>query len=95
MLGDFFTKALQGSPFKKFRDLILNLDVNITGSTPVVSQECVEISSKVGLSTNEGSPTKPRADERRPKANETESSVQGWIKVGYRVAVQLSERENT
>ena len=36
MVGDFFTKPLQGATFRKFRDAILNLP---NGSIP---QECVE-----------------------------------------------------
>ena len=38
MISDFFTKPLQGSQFRKFRDFILNVD---HGVWPVGTQECV------------------------------------------------------
>ena len=42
MISDFFTKPLQGSQFRKFRDFILNID---HGDWPVGTQECVGTSS--------------------------------------------------
>ena len=42
MISDFFTKPLQGSQFRKFRDFILNVD---HGDRPVGTQECVGTSS--------------------------------------------------
>ena len=42
MIGDFFTKPLQGSLFRKFRALILNLpDEKKLDLKPNASQECV------------------------------------------------------
>ena len=38
MISDFFTKPLQRSQFRKFRDFILNVD---HGDRPVGTQECV------------------------------------------------------
>ena len=38
MIGDYFTKPLQGSLFKKFRDLILNVSAGSTSADP---KECV------------------------------------------------------
>ena len=38
MISDFFTKPLQGSHFRKFRDFILNVN---HGDRPVGTQECV------------------------------------------------------
>ena len=52
MIGDFFTKPLQGAKFRKFRDAILNIpgskDVSLPGEIPITNfvqitgQECVE-----------------------------------------------------
>ena len=52
MIGDFFTKPLQGAKFRKFRDAILNIpggeDVSPPGEIPITNfvqitgQECVE-----------------------------------------------------
>ena len=42
MVSDFYTKPLQGSQFRKFRDFILNLD---NDERPVGPQECVGTSS--------------------------------------------------
>ena len=42
MISDFFTKPLQGSQFRTFRDFILNID---HGDRAVGTQECVETSS--------------------------------------------------
>ena len=42
MISDYFTKPLQGSQFRKFRDFILNVD---HGDRPVGTQECVGTSS--------------------------------------------------
>jgi hypothetical protein len=42
MVGDFFTKALQGSLFRKFRALIMNIkNGDVFGSSIESSQECV------------------------------------------------------
>ena len=58
MIGDFFTKALQGSLFRKFRDLILNvrqedfpmyrsiMERYDASNKPVSSQECVGENAK-------------------------------------------------
>ncbi len=46
MWGYFFTKPLQGSPFKKMRAVIMNLSENIPlPITSTGSQECVGASS--------------------------------------------------
>ena len=52
MIGDFFTKPLQGTKFRKFRDAILNVpgseDLPLPGEIPmtnfvqITGQECVE-----------------------------------------------------
>ena len=42
MISDFYTKPLQGSQFRKFRDFILNIDHD---KRPVGPQECVGTSS--------------------------------------------------
>ena len=52
MIGDFFTKPLQGTKFRKFRDAILNIpgseDISLPGEIPITNfvqiagQECVE-----------------------------------------------------
>ena len=42
MISDFYTKLLQDSQFRKFRDFILNLD---NDEQPVGPQECVGTSS--------------------------------------------------
>ena len=42
MISDFYTRTLQGSPFRKFRDFILNLD---NDERLVGPQECVGRSS--------------------------------------------------
>ena len=39
--GDFFTKPLQGSKFRKFRKVVLNLPDDVPKSNKVASQECV------------------------------------------------------
>jgi len=41
MIADFFTKPLQGSLFKRFRALILNLPEDEVNLASVGSQECV------------------------------------------------------
>ncbi len=47
MLGDMFTKPLQGSLFRKFRNLILNLPDDVPlPITTTRSQECVETSTR-------------------------------------------------
>ena len=38
MIADYFTKPLQGSLFKKFQDLVLNVSA---GSKPTDPKECV------------------------------------------------------
>ena len=43
MISDFFTKPLQGSQFRKFRDFILNVD---HADCPVGTQECVGTPSR-------------------------------------------------
>ena len=42
MISDFFTKPLQGSQFRKFRDFILNIE---HGDRPTGTQDCVGTSS--------------------------------------------------
>jgi hypothetical protein len=41
MIGDFFTKPLQGAKFRKFRQLVLNLPKDIPLCTGKAAQECV------------------------------------------------------
>jgi len=41
MIGDFFTKPLQGSKFRKFRQMILNTPPDVELYSQSVSQECV------------------------------------------------------
>jgi hypothetical protein len=41
MLGDFFTKPLQGSKFRKFRQMILNTQPVHNSSKQSSPQECV------------------------------------------------------
>jgi hypothetical protein len=44
MVADIFTKPLQGSAFRKFRNVILNLPSlkpDLTASSALSSQECV------------------------------------------------------
>jgi hypothetical protein len=54
MLADYFTKPLQGSRFKKFRDLILNVPVGRENTT--TGKECVEENNKLLLSFLGGVP---------------------------------------
>jgi hypothetical protein len=42
MIGDFFTKPLQGAKFRKFRQSVLNLLSNGSLHTSKAAQECVE-----------------------------------------------------
>ena len=56
MISDFFTKPLQGSQFRKFRDFILNID---HGGCPVGTQECVETSSATTGSESRVEPDGP------------------------------------
>ena len=44
MIADYFTKPLQGSLFKKFQDLVLNVSA---GPTPPDPKECVGPGSKI------------------------------------------------
>jgi len=46
MLGDFFTKPLQGTLFRKFRSLILNLKMS-----PDARQECVGARTRTGVTS--------------------------------------------
>ena len=46
MIGNFFTKATQGSLFKKFRKRILNLEYdNPSAYMPKVSHECAGLTN--------------------------------------------------
>ena len=42
MVADFFTKPLQGALFKKFRDIIMNVDGPGNKEPDADPQECVE-----------------------------------------------------
>jgi hypothetical protein len=42
MIGDFFTKPLQGAKFRKFRQLVLNLPSDGSLHAGKAAQECVE-----------------------------------------------------
>ena len=42
MIGDFFTKPLQGTKFTKFRGLIMGSDLGSPLETKLVHKECVE-----------------------------------------------------
>jgi hypothetical protein len=46
MIADYFTKPLQGSKFKKFRDLILNVAAECTTDTST-TKECVETNGTI------------------------------------------------
>jgi hypothetical protein len=74
MLGDFFTKPLQGTPFRKFRDLIMNFksDPPIPGSEDhrsVLEKQPVEPEGQ----TDEWHEVKPRK-KRRSKIKNLEEN---------------------
>ncbi|KAG7345088.1 hypothetical protein IV203_032619 [Nitzschia inconspicua] len=52
MIADYFTKPLQGSPFRKMLKQILNIDDDMINSSP---QECVKDND---IETNQTSQTK-------------------------------------
>ena len=56
MIADFFTKPLQGTKFRRFRALILNLSDDIAATA---RKECVETSAEANASyTSEGTTAK-------------------------------------
>ena len=64
MVADFFTKPLQGSKFRQFRDAILNVPQIMKSVTtelvhviaPVAGQECVGTSERIGASVRPSDP---------------------------------------
>jgi Reverse transcriptase (RNA-dependent DNA polymerase) len=53
MVGDFHTKPLQGSAFRKHRALIMNLPFDFSSDPASDSQECVEASGETSVTQTE------------------------------------------
>jgi hypothetical protein len=79
MLADFFTKPLQGSKYRRFRAMVLNLPIGID----VARKECVE-TNMFGLG-NQMSPTSqiPTLSKSRGEDGASHSSMP-WIEVNRR-----------
>jgi Reverse transcriptase (RNA-dependent DNA polymerase) len=79
MLADFFTKPLQGSKYRRFRSMVLNLNTGVD----VARKECVETSDS-GI-TNSVSPTNttPTLPESSDDDGVSQSSTP-WIEVDRR-----------
>ena len=87
MISDFFTKPLQGSQFRKFRDFILNVN---HGDRPVGTQDCVGTSSattesRVELDGSSVCPT-PSTSMPRSYAQEQQQAAHQAHLVGVNVA---------
>ena len=102
MIGDFFTKPLQGAKFKKFRDSILNVpgaekiplpgEIHAHNFVPISGQECVGTNVTSGTETCshlDESKIRPRTVKVRTPADQDWHEAKGRPRPGARINPRL------
>eukprot|EP00957_Ditylum_brightwellii_P180993 13788812-Ditylum_brightwellii.AAC.1 len=53
MIGEFFTKALQGKAFRTFKDMVMNIDIALAREVPLIVQPGSNFSDDVSSETQQ------------------------------------------
>jgi hypothetical protein len=85
MLGDFFTKPVQGALFKKFRNLIMNIEQEGAPSPDPATDHRSVLNTDTRETTDDDDSEREGEDLDQDQVQDQDEDVNEWIRVNRKV----------